>query len=73
MEAIQLSLDERGRLTLPANIRKLLDWRPSDVIEVSLAEPAPDKVIVDSLIIVNLDRRDRMTDDEIKLVPNRVE
>ena len=65
MEAIEVKLDERGRITLPADVRKLLDWRANDRVEIHLAEPVTDKVIMDSLIIVNLGRRERTSPDEV--------
>ena len=67
MEAVEAVLDGRYRLTLPADIRKLLDWRTGDKCELHLVEPSEDKVIADSLIIVNLGKRERMSDKEVEL------
>lgn len=67
MEAVELSLDGRGRVTIPADIRRLLDWRKDDKVEVSLVEPTPNNVIADSLFIVNLGRRERTSDVAVLL------
>ena len=67
MEAVEVNLDERHRLTVPANIRKLLDGRTGDKCELYLVEPSEGKVIADSLIIVNLGKRERMSDQEVPL------
>ncbi len=70
METVELKIDERGRVTIPLAIRKLLDWRRDDVVEAHLVEPAPNKVIADTLFLVNLGRRERTPDE---LVPLGVE
>ena len=67
MEAVELKIDERGRITIPAEVRKLLDWRRDDVVEAHLVEPTPNNVIADTLYLINLGRRERTSDKAVPL------